>query len=251
MTLFNRAALTAALIISSVAPVAAATITYSQGVSNPTQPDWNATLSLRQFDPSLGTLTGVRVGLAATIGGYTYVENLSTTVTFFFSTGGRAFVRLLGLPNANPLIAPIWQSGSQFINLFDGVSNFSGADSAYFSGSNGADGLQNLSDFSGYSGFGFLDALLDVRGDGPQGYSTFQDNIYHSQLYHSDLVTAAGSITYIYDPIAVPPTGGVPEPASWAMLIAGFGLVGAVLRRRRLVMPAQAHSALAPTPAPR
>lgn len=27
--------------------------------------------------------------------------------------------------------------------------------------------------------------------------------------------------------------GGVPEPASWAMLIAGFGLVGAVARRQR------------------
>ncbi len=27
--------------------------------------------------------------------------------------------------------------------------------------------------------------------------------------------------------------GVVPEPASWAMLIAGFGLVGAVSRRRR------------------
>ena len=27
--------------------------------------------------------------------------------------------------------------------------------------------------------------------------------------------------------------GGVPEPASWAMLIAGFGLVGAAARRRR------------------
>jgi hypothetical protein len=32
----------------------------------------------------------------------------------------------------------------------------------------------------------------------------------------------------------VPITGGfVPEPASWAMLIAGFGLVGATMRRRR------------------
>jgi hypothetical protein len=29
--------------------------------------------------------------------------------------------------------------------------------------------------------------------------------------------------------------GGVPEPASWAMLIAGFGLVGAAARRRRAV----------------
>ena len=27
--------------------------------------------------------------------------------------------------------------------------------------------------------------------------------------------------------------GAIPEPAAWAMLIAGFGLVGAVARRRR------------------
>jgi hypothetical protein len=29
--------------------------------------------------------------------------------------------------------------------------------------------------------------------------------------------------------------GGVPEPASWAMLIAGFGLTGAAMRRRRTI----------------
>lgn len=31
-------------------------------------------------------------------------------------------------------------------------------------------------------------------------------------------------------------TAGVPEPASWAMLIAGFGLVGATLRKRRMAI---------------
>jgi hypothetical protein len=31
-------------------------------------------------------------------------------------------------------------------------------------------------------------------------------------------------------------TATVPEPGSWAMLIAGFGLVGATLRRRRTVL---------------
>lgn len=35
-----------------------------------------------------------------------------------------------------------------------------------------------------------------------------------------------------------PPVGGIPEPASWAMLIAGFGLVGAVSRRRRVSVAA-------------
>jgi hypothetical protein len=32
--------------------------------------------------------------------------------------------------------------------------------------------------------------------------------------------------------------GGVPEPSSWAMLIAGFGLIGATARRRRRVVAA-------------
>jgi hypothetical protein len=31
---------------------------------------------------------------------------------------------------------------------------------------------------------------------------------------------------------------GVPEPANWAMLIAGFGLTGAVMRRRRMAIAA-------------
>lgn len=31
------------------------------------------------------------------------------------------------------------------------------------------------------------------------------------------------------------PTGVIPEPANWAMMIAGFGMVGAVSRRRRAV----------------
>lgn len=36
---------------------------------------------------------------------------------------------------------------------------------------------------------------------------------------------------------ATQPNGAVPEPASWAMMIAGFGLVGAAARRRRPARP--------------
>ena len=33
-------------------------------------------------------------------------------------------------------------------------------------------------------------------------------------------------------------SGGVPEPATWALMLAGFGLVGFTLRRRRTAQPA-------------
>ncbi len=39
-----------------------------------------------------------------------------------------------------------------------------------------------------------------------------------------------GGITNLPGPVG---PGGVPEPASWAMLMAGFGLVGATMRRRK------------------
>jgi hypothetical protein len=53
-----------------------------------------------------------------------------------------------------------------------------------------------------------------------------------------------GFITPDNNPLPpVPPGGGgdppaVPEPASWALFIAGFGLTGAMLRRRRALAAA-------------
>jgi len=43
--------------------------------------------------------------------------------------------------------------------------------------------------------------------------------------------TATGSTTFNFDTAAA---GGVPEPASWAMMIGGFGVVGGTLRRRKV-----------------
>lgn len=52
-------------------------------------------------------------------------------------------------------------------------------------------------------------------------------------------LTTSDSTAFI-DNVAlnVTPSAAVPEPASWAMMIAGFGLVGAAARRRRTVISA-------------
>jgi hypothetical protein len=53
-------------------------------------------------------------------------------------------------------------------------------------------------------------------------------------LYGAGFYIAAegpGDITLTISDTRIP--GAIPEPASWAMLIAGFGLTGAALRRRR------------------
>lgn len=45
--------------------------------------------------------------------------------------------------------------------------------------------------------------------------------------------TDFGGVTYDDFTFTPGASGGVPEPAAWAMMIAGFGLAGASLRRRR------------------
>ncbi|MCG2842181.1 PEPxxWA-CTERM sorting domain-containing protein [Sandaracinobacter sp. RS1-74] len=65
---------------------------------------------------------------------------------------------------------------------------------------------------------------------------------FSAESIHFDVAGLVGSrgariILDVAGTTSVDPTpGGVPEPATWAMLIAGFGFVGGALRRRK---PAQ------------
>ena len=45
-----------------------------------------------------------------------------------------------------------------------------------------------------------------------------------------------GGSLVLTNPPPPPTVGGVPEPATWSLMIAGFGLSGAALRRRRRVL---------------
>ena len=51
---------------------------------------------------------------------------------------------------------------------------------------------------------------------------------------HADNDAGSG---FTFSFAATPAVGGVPEPATWALLIGGFGAVGAAARRRRALQP--------------
>lgn len=73
---------------------------------------------------------------------------------------------------------------------------------------------------------------LDVLGN-------FSDGAFGFYNYSQANVIYAGIEEAVLPPVN-PPVGGVPEPATWAMLITGFGLVGAAARRRQRMPSAAA-----------
>ena len=81
-----------------------------------------------------------------------------------------------------------------------------------------------------------FDVLNHTGGDA--GLSGSGD--YGLNLAYNIGTLATGSsvtLTYAYSvgtniEVVGPPTGGVPEPATWALMLGGFGFVGAAMRRR-------------------
>lgn len=76
--------------------------------------------------------------------------------------------------------------------------------------------------YYGFSGAAFDEIRLQVQ---PPGYTGgFGGRAYEAGAY--DAINFGGTVA------------GVPEPASWAMLITGFGMVGFAARRRRTAVTA-------------
>ncbi|UTP40886.1 PEPxxWA-CTERM sorting domain-containing protein [Phenylobacterium sp. LH3H17] len=102
-------------------------------------------------------------------------------------------------------------------------------------------------EYNAASGGGGVDARFTLDGSG--NYYTKDWQIEQlaigGALGHDLLLSVIGSDCqptghwgYVYldgfGSVTPPPTGGgIPEPSTWAMMIAGFGLAGSALRRRR------------------
>jgi hypothetical protein len=76
---------------------------------------------------------------------------------------------------------------------------------------------------------GFPQILSAIKDDFSSGFFVRDDSIKLARNYNPE----SGELPFVRVAINSSTGGVVPEPATWAMMIAGFGLVGAVSRRRR------------------
>ena len=156
-----------------------------------------------------------------------------TTVDYSFDTAGGASVgggsfsydsSLTGALTFADLASFTLTLGGNTYDL--GFLNSGGFSPYYYFGFNADSGLFVSQTVSGYPTI-----LAGIKGNFSQGFFIRNDASYSLVR---DYASNAGEINFDHVSISMS-TGAVPEPATWAMLITGFGLVGAALRRRTAV----------------
>ena len=187
-------------------------------------------VNLPLFDSNLGTLTGVSVSETGTFtGGANLINNGHMPDSFTFHIGGQAGVDILSSdPSAAAadLKAYTFDTSmpSQFYSLPKSGTGVYGAYLVLW-GSSAITGLP-VGDFQAPGG-GSVQIGIDETSfpvDSPMVIE-INDVFYSEQNLQA---TANLQVTYTYDPVSV--RGGVPEPATWAMMLLGLSGAGVVLR---------------------
>jgi hypothetical protein len=183
------------------------------------------------------------IGFAGTTSGFSFTPaTLTSKVYDFQSVAAHEIAEILG--RLSGVGTNAWRTPFDLFRYSKpGTLGFSNNSAAYFS-TNG--GVTNLGNFNYSRGGG-------DRSDWATNSTTFdasdafigrgqRKNVTAVDLAVLDAIGWSGSnlgnsgaspLTTAFHLVA--PAGAVPEPASWALMVAGFGVVGGALRRRTAV----------------
>ena len=228
MNLFTRplGVVTAALLLAGTANAATVlTSVYSTAVVSDTKTNFSTSLTIPAFDTSLGTLQAVYLTLYGTVTGTIQFENDDAEAATVTSNLG-ASIKLKRPDNSVLVVSlPVYTS-STMVDAFDGTDDYDGASGRTIAGVSAADNdsvtLTSASDMALFTSGSDLVATFSATG---ASSASGAGNLT------TKFTTKAGgyaTVQYAYDD-----TSAVPEPASWAMMVGGFGLLGGALRRKR------------------
>ena len=168
----------------------------------------------------------------------------------------------LGQPSVNYMVDPSTVSFSSNTLEVNGMGGFAGARNGMgalsgtlsFNAVEGAtrtESLGNFFNFSDGAGGSFMfsvDSVLTKSYSVATGSQSFSLYLLGSTVDPiANLSATPTSLTLSFNQtgtsgysasgtLSVPPASAVPEPASWAMFIGGFGLLGATMRRKQAVV---------------
>lgn len=201
----------AALLLAAAAPPAAATVISQSFTVAAVAAGTAVPISLAQFDPTLGMLQSVTLSFTGSYTANGTIRNPAAaplTRTHTVTTGVLASIDGAGFDLDVPL-----GSGAVTVTIPRQTTI-----PASFSGSGTGSSLLE-SGLGGFIGTGSI--LLNLIGSSLFA-STGNAQLSLAPEIGGDVRLDQGCL----------PTAAIPEPQTWALLIAGFGLVGAGLRRR-------------------
>jgi hypothetical protein len=194
--------------------------------------DGSETDHFTQFNPALGTLTGVTLFYTNSVEGFEagVTEDTSQSPAFVFADFESGI--LLTLPGVTPINPFLSVSTTHFGCESGTAEEFESCTNTQTFTTNPPDGSIALSPspgLSAYIGTGTVTSLLE----GEQDITNVTSSMLAAASEGVDNVVSTGDyyLEYTYTPASSP----TPEPASMAMLGAGLAALGVIARKRSLL----------------
>lgn len=216
-----KVAIASALLSMGAAASAATVVQTSTPVIDITHMAGASSFGFTAFNTSLGTLTSAEFTFYSTITGTARAENLGAApLTTTIGTGASLTLSVGGL---GPIVVDTVYNQQVALAAYDGVRNYAGASGTIknFTGQSVVTSSGLLTSNAALSAFthgSLSSSYTGVFAGSGSGNVAFSGN---------SKVNTYAVLTYNYIPTPVP------EPETYAMLLAGLGLMGVVLRKRK------------------